>query len=84
MSVDRPANGTVTVSPADPVKGSTATITVTPDKGQTLKDLEVLDKSGNSLPLTDLGNGKFSFVMPEGKVTVKAGIRRSGGVRQSV
>ena len=72
VSVDRPANGTVTVSPADPVKGSTATITVTPDKGQTLKDLEVLDKSGNSLPLTDLGNGKFSFVMPEGKVTVKA------------
>ena len=66
------ANGTVTVSPADPVKGSTVTITVTPDKGQTLKDLEVLDKSGNSLPLTDLGNGKFSFVMPVGKVTVKA------------
>lgn len=48
------------------------TITVTPDKGQTLKDLEVLDKSGNSLPLTDLGNGKFSSVMPVGKVTVKA------------
>ena len=72
VSVDRPANGTVTVSPADPVKGSTVTITVTPDKGQTLKDLEVLDKSGNSLPLTDLGNGKFSSVMPVGKVTVKA------------
>lgn len=72
VSVDRPANGTVTASPADPVKGSTVTITVTPDKGQTLKDIEVLDKSGNSLPLTDLGNGKFSFVMPEGTVTVKA------------
>lgn len=72
VSVDRPANGTVTVSPANPVKGSTVTITVTPDKGQTLKDLEVLDKSGNSLPLTDLGNGKFSSVMPVGKVTVKA------------
>ena len=72
VSIDRPANGTVTVSPANPVKGSTVTITVTPDKGQTLKDLEVLDKNGNSLPLTDLGNGKFSFVMPEGDVTIKS------------
>ena len=72
VSIDRPENGTVTVSPANPVKGSTVTITVTPDKGQTLKDLEVLDKNGNSLPLTDLGNGKYSFVMPEGNITVKS------------
>ena len=72
VSIDRPENGTVTASPANPVKGSTVTITVTPNKGQTLKDLEVLDKNGNSLPLTDLGNGKFSFVMPEGKVTIKS------------
>ena len=72
VSIDRPENGKVTVSPANPIKGSTVTITVTPDKGQTLKDLEVLDKSGNSLPLTDLGNGKYSFVMPEGDVTIKS------------
>ena len=72
VSVDRPENGTVTVSPANPVKGSTVTITVTPNKGQELKSLEVIDQNGNSLPLTDLGNGKFSFVMPEGKVTIKS------------
>ena len=72
VSIDRPENGKVTVSPANPTKGSTVTITVTPNKDQELKSLEVIDQHGNSLPLTDLGNGKFSFVMPEGKVTIKS------------
>ena len=72
VSIDRPENGKVTVSPANPTKGSTVTITVTPNKDQELKSLEVIDQHGNSLSLTDLGNGKFSFVMPEGKVTIKS------------
>ena len=72
VEVDRSDNGTVTVSPANAAKGTTVTITTNPGKGQELKSLEVLDRHGNSLPLTDLGNGKFSFVMPDGKVTVKS------------
>ena len=71
VEVGRSDNGTVTVSPANAAKGTTVTITANPGKGQELKSLEVLDQHGNSLPLTDLGNGKFSFVMPAGKVTVK-------------
>lgn len=71
VSVDRTENGKISVSPSYAAKGATVTITVTPDKDQELKSLEVIDQNGNSLPLTDLGNGKFSFVMPEGKVTVK-------------
>lgn len=71
VEVGRSDNGTVTVSPANAAKGTTVTITANPDKGQELKSLEVLDQHGNSLPLTDLGNGRFSFVMPAGKVTVK-------------
>ena len=72
VSVDRTENGKISVSPSYAAKGATVTITVTPDKGQELKSLEVIDQNGNSLPLTDLGNGKFSFVMPEGKVTIKS------------
>lgn len=72
VEVGRSDNGTVTVSPANAAKGTTVTITANPGKGQELKSLEVLDQHGNSLPLTDLGNGKFSFVMPEGKVTIKS------------
>lgn len=71
VEVGRSDNGTVTVSPANAAKGTTVTITANPGKGQELKSLEVLDQHGSSLPLTDLGNGKFSFVMPDGKVTVK-------------
>ena len=72
VEVGRSDNGTVTVSPANAAKGTTVTITANPGKGQELKSLEVIDQHGNSLPLTDLGNGKFSFVMPEGKVTIKS------------
>lgn len=72
VSADRTENGKISVSPSYAAKGSTVTITVTPNKDQELKSLEVIDQNGNSLPLTDLGNGKFSFVMPEGKVTIKS------------
>ena len=65
-------HGTVTVSPKSASKGDTVTITVTPDKGYTLESLTVLDKDGKALALTDKGGGKCTFVMPAGKVTVKA------------
>ena len=65
-------HGTVTVSPESASKGDTVTITATPDKGYTLESLTVLDKDGKALELTDKGGGRYTFVMPAGKVTVKA------------
>ena len=65
-------HGTVTVSPESASKGDTVTITATPDKGYTLESLTVLDKDGKALALTDKGSGKYTFVMPAGKITVKA------------
>ena len=65
-------HGTVTVSPESASKGDTVTITATPDKGYTLESLTVLDKDGKALELTDKDGGKYTFVMPAGKVTVKA------------
>ena len=65
-------HGTVTVSPKSASKGDTVTITAIPDKGYTLESLTVLDKDGKALELTDKGGGKYTFVMPAGKVTVKA------------
>ena len=72
VSVDDVKHGTVTVSPKSVSKGDTVTITATPDKGYTLESLTVLDKDGKALELTDKGGGKYTFVMPAGKVTVKA------------
>ena len=72
VSADKTENGTVTVSPESASKGDTVTITATPDKGYVLESLTVLDKDGKALALTDKGSGKYTFVMPAGKVTVKA------------
>ena len=70
-------NGTVTVSPANASKGTNVTITVKPNEGYELGSLAVKDASGNLLPLADLGNGKFSFVMPASKVSVEANFVKS-------
>lgn len=65
-------NGTVTVSPANASKGANVTVTVKPNEGYELGSLAVKDASCDLLPLADLGNGKYSFVMPDGKVSVEA------------
>ena len=72
ISLNPTTDGKITISTPKAVEGATVTITVTPDKDKELKSLEVIDENGNRLPLTDLGSGKFSFVMPAGKVTVKS------------
>lgn len=59
------------VSPKTASKGSTVTISVTPDSGYVLETISVTDKNGNDLKLTDKGNGKYTFTMPGGKVEVK-------------
>ena len=71
VSVDKTENGTITVSPKSASKGDAVTITVTPDKGYELEDLTVLDSKGKELALTEK-NGKYTFKMPSGKVTIKA------------
>ena len=65
-------NGKLTVDKKTASSGSTVTITVTPDKGFTLETLTVLDKNGKEVEVKNLGNNKYSFKMPSGKVTVKA------------
>ena len=65
-------NGTVTANRRYAERGDTVTITVKPDDGFKLDDLTVTDRNGNELKLTDKGNGKYTFKMPAGKVTVSA------------
>lgn len=65
-------NGTVTVSPKNAKKGTTVTITVTPDKGYTLETLTVLDKDGKEIQLTKKNDIQYTFAMPASKVEIKA------------
>lgn len=64
--------GTVTVSPTRASSGRTVTITAAPDLGYALESLTVLDSRGNEIALTDKGDGKYTFTMPAGRVTVEA------------
>ena len=64
--------GSVSSNVKNASKGSTVTITVEPEDGFQLADLTVTDKDGNELPLTDKGDGKYTFTMPAGKVEVNA------------
>lgn len=69
---DKMENGSVSVSPKNASQGDRVTVTVKPDAGYELDSLKVFDKNGKELELTDKGDGKFTFIMPAGKVEVKA------------
>ena len=75
-SVVRPENGSVTLSAERAPAGSSVTLTVKPDAGYRLKSLSVTDSSGAELELDAAGEGKYSFTMPEGGVTVRAEFER--------
>ena len=79
VSVDKAENGSVTVSPKSAAKGGTVTIEVKPDEGYELASVTVLDKDGKKLDVT-LKNGKYSFVMPAGKVSIKAEFAKKGAM----
>ena len=63
-------NGTAAVSPKNAAKGDTVTITVTPDNGYKVDKVTVTNANGNTITVTDKGNGKYTFTMPASKVTV--------------
>ena len=72
VKLEETEGGKLTSSVSRATKGTTVTITVKPDEGYRLEELEVLDKDGESLPLKELANGRFSFEMPNSRVTVQA------------
>lgn len=68
--VSQAPNGTITVTPKTAAKGKLVTVTVTPDAGYRLDKLTATGKSGDDLTLTDIGGGKYTFVMPTGGARV--------------
>ena len=83
ITVNEPNHGSVTVVESAST-GETVTITVDPDNGYRLADLTVKDSSGTELELEYIGNGKYTFVMPEGAVTVDADFTRITNVKPPV
>ena len=74
------AHGKVAVSKARVSPGEAVTLSVTPDKGYVLETLVVTDALGKALPLTPLGKGRYSFIMPDSEVTIKAAFLNAADV----
>ena len=71
VSVNPAANGTVTASSRTAAPGMVITLTVAPDRGYELESLSA--RCGKTeLKLTAAGDGKYTFLMPIGDVTVSA------------
>ena len=74
ITVQNSKNGGVTASHKSAAKDTAVTLTVTPDKGYVLDTLTVLDSKDKAVKLTQK-NGKYTFTMPNGKVTVSAAFK---------
>lgn len=72
ITVDKTTGGKVTVNPGRADKGDEVTITVKPNDGYELDQLSVTDKDGDSVKVTNKGNGKYTFTMPGSQITIKA------------
>ena len=71
ITVDANSGGTVSVSPSEAAAGEKVEIKVAPKSGYRMKTLVVTDAKGNHVPVSTDNNGNYSFVMPEGNVTIK-------------
>lgn len=72
VTVNSASHGSISASPSRPSKGQTVTITVRPDKGYVLDKLTVKDEDGGTIRTTKAEDNKYTFTMPDGKVTVDA------------
>ena len=66
------AHGSVSVSPKSASKGTKVTLTIQPDSGYELDSLVVKDTKGNAVKLTKESHTKYTFTMPNSKVTIDA------------
>ena len=78
VSAKAATNGTVEISNTSVKKGSTVTLKVTPDAGYTLDKLRVLDSTGAEVAVENLGDGRYSFQMPNRGVSVDASFKAEG------
>ncbi len=72
VNVVETTNGTLKADQFSAVKGETVIVTATPKNGFGTAAVIVTDGDDDTIAVTDLQNGTYSFVMPEGEVDVTA------------
>lgn len=71
VTAEQADGGSIKLDKTRASRGSTVTVTVKPEDGYELDELIVNDAKGNSVDVTDKGNGKYIFRMPGSDVTVE-------------
>jgi hypothetical protein len=69
ITLNQPANGTLSVNPSTIAAGATVTIVATPNDGYQVDQITVTDKNGNAVTVTEK-DGQYTFTMPSTEVTV--------------
>ena len=70
VSASTASNGKVSLNKSTAKKGDTVTVTVTPDAGYQLDKLTITDAKGKTVDVTKKSDGKYTFTMPDSKVTI--------------
>ena len=70
VSASTASNGKVALDKSTAKKGDTVTVTVTPDAGYQLDKLTITDAKGKTVDVTKKSDGKYTFTMPDSKVTI--------------
>ena len=72
---DKVTGGSIKVTPNRASAGTRVTITVKPDSGYKLDELTVTDRKGDELKVTDRGDNKYTFQMPDRKVEIEVSFK---------
>ena len=70
VSASTASNGKISLDKSTAKKGDTVTVTVTPDAGYQLDKLTITDAKGKTVDVTKKSDGKYTFTMPDSKVTI--------------
>ena len=70
ITVEAAQGGTVTADPTAAKAGATVTLTPVPDRGYQVGTVAVTDRFGDAVAVTEQADGTYTFVMPNGQVTV--------------
>ena len=73
-------NGSYTVSPSNPSSGQKVTITPKPDEGYVVDSVTVTDKTGKDVTVTPNTDGAYTFIQPNGSVTITVTFRKDTGL----
>lgn len=77
VNLEKSDGGNVEISNQSPEPGATVIITPHPDDEMEVDEIIIKDKNGNHVPVTNNGDGTYSYIQPDGDVTIRVTFKRS-------